>query len=154
MISRKLNFLQQAPAYLYLQFLVINFLNLSSDTSLIDTLKDTTKAQINSLLDVQIQQEIPHIQSPSVLIVPMFVNPKPSILLPIPEIPSVAPSTTLPPPPSVSIISSVLLQTTIPILTPPITTKALLATSIPDPLPAIIQRVFCPRERCLRAQSG
>ncbi|GKC69553.1 hypothetical protein Tco_1115436 [Tanacetum coccineum] len=39
------------------------FLNLSSDTSLIGTVKDTTDAEINSLLDVQIQQEIPHIQS-------------------------------------------------------------------------------------------
>ncbi|GJS86285.1 hypothetical protein Tco_0752826 [Tanacetum coccineum] len=39
------------------------FLNLSSDTSLIGTVKDTTDDEINSLLDVQIQQEIPHIQS-------------------------------------------------------------------------------------------
>ncbi|GKF92945.1 hypothetical protein Tco_0279664, partial [Tanacetum coccineum] len=43
------------------------FLNLSSDTSLIGTLKDTINAEINSLLDVQIQQEKPHIQSPSVI---------------------------------------------------------------------------------------
>nr|GEZ08791.1 hypothetical protein [Tanacetum cinerariifolium] len=35
------------------------FLNLSSDTSLIGTIKDTRDAEINSLLDVQIQQEIP-----------------------------------------------------------------------------------------------
>ncbi|GKD70916.1 hypothetical protein Tco_1325006 [Tanacetum coccineum] len=45
------------------------FLNLSSDTSLICTAKDTTDAEINSLLDVQIQQEIPHIQSPSIFTV-------------------------------------------------------------------------------------
>nr|GEV06348.1 reverse transcriptase domain-containing protein [Tanacetum cinerariifolium] len=43
------------------------FLNLSSDTSLIVTVKDTIDAEIKSLLDVQIQQEIPYTQSPSVL---------------------------------------------------------------------------------------
>nr|GEV63103.1 hypothetical protein [Tanacetum cinerariifolium] len=57
------------------------FLNLSSDTSLIGTLKDTTDVEINSLLDVQIQQEILHIQSPFVRTV--SVIPEPSILLPI-----------------------------------------------------------------------
>ncbi|GKE88127.1 hypothetical protein Tco_1565602, partial [Tanacetum coccineum] len=75
MISRKLNFLQQAPAYL--------------------TVKDTTDAEINSLLDVQIQQEIPQIQSPSILTVPVSVISEPSVLTPIPETPSVAPATTL-----------------------------------------------------------
>nr|GEZ08726.1 hypothetical protein [Tanacetum cinerariifolium] len=71
------------------------FLNLSSDTSLIGTVKDTTDAKINSLLDVYVQQEIPHIQSPSVLNVPVFVILKPSVLTPIPETPSVAPTITL-----------------------------------------------------------
>ncbi|GKF91277.1 hypothetical protein Tco_0274978, partial [Tanacetum coccineum] len=74
------------------------FLNLSSDTSLIGTLKDTTDVEINSLLDVQIQQVIPHIQSPSVLTVPVSVIPEPSILLAIPKIPSVVPATTFLPP--------------------------------------------------------
>ncbi|GKF69483.1 hypothetical protein Tco_0202540, partial [Tanacetum coccineum] len=66
--------------------------------------KDTTDAEINSLLYVQIQQEIPHIQSPSILTVPVFVIPEPSILSPIPKIPSVALATTLLPPPPVSTI--------------------------------------------------
>ncbi|GKF24222.1 hypothetical protein Tco_0076544 [Tanacetum coccineum] len=81
------------------------FLNLSSDTSLVGTVKDTIDAEINSLLDVQIQQEIPHIQSPSVLTVPVSVISEPSVLTPIPETPSVAHAITLLPPPTVSSIS-------------------------------------------------
>ncbi|GJT92339.1 hypothetical protein Tco_1081184 [Tanacetum coccineum] len=115
------------------------FLKLSSDTSLIGTVKDTTDAKINSLLDVQIQQEIPHIQSPSVLSVPVSVIFEPSVLTPIPETPSVAPPTTLLPPSSVSTISHVLLQTTTPIPTPPITTKASPVTMILDLLHPVIQ---------------
>ncbi|GJZ47966.1 hypothetical protein Tco_0601798 [Tanacetum coccineum] len=99
-------------------------------------------AEINSLLDVQIQQEIPHIQSPSVLNVSVSVISEPSVLTPISETPSVAPATTLLPPPTVSSISHVLPQTTTPILTPPITTEAPPVTTIQDPLPTIIQRVF------------
>ncbi|GJZ99906.1 hypothetical protein Tco_0672457 [Tanacetum coccineum] len=68
--------------------------------------------------------------------------PKPLILSPIPEIPLVAPAITLLPPPSVSTISSILLQTTTPIPTPPITIKTPPVTTIPDQLPAIIQRVY------------
>ncbi|GKE82715.1 hypothetical protein Tco_1552715 [Tanacetum coccineum] len=37
------------------------FLNLSSDKSTVGNLKDSTDAEINSLLDIQIQQEIPQI---------------------------------------------------------------------------------------------
>nr|GFC67355.1 hypothetical protein [Tanacetum cinerariifolium] len=37
------------------------FLKLSSDTSLIIIIKDTTNDEINSLLDIKIQSEIPHI---------------------------------------------------------------------------------------------
>ncbi|GKB80076.1 hypothetical protein Tco_0946971 [Tanacetum coccineum] len=81
------------------------FLNLSSNTSLIGTIMDTTDAEINSLLDVQIQQEIPHIQSPSVLTVLVSVISKPSVLIPIPKTPSVAPATTLLPPTTISSIS-------------------------------------------------
>ncbi|GJW11465.1 hypothetical protein Tco_1577292 [Tanacetum coccineum] len=105
------------------------------------SLSDTTNAEINSLLDVQIQQEIPHIQSPSVLTVPVSVISEPSVLISIPETPSVAPATTLLPLPSVSTISNVLLQSTTLIFTPPITTEAPPITTIPDPLPAISQRV-------------
>ncbi|GKA09375.1 hypothetical protein Tco_0688706, partial [Tanacetum coccineum] len=93
------------------------FLNLSSDTSLIGIVKDTTNAEINYLLD-------------------------PSVLTPIPETPSVATATTFLPPPSVSSISDVLLQTTTPIPTPPTTTEAPPVTTIPDLLHAIIQRVY------------
>ncbi|GJU09411.1 hypothetical protein Tco_1131807 [Tanacetum coccineum] len=81
------------------------FLKLSSDTSLIGTVKDTTDAEINSLLDIKIQS-------------------KPSVLTPVPETPSVAHATTLLPPQSVSTIPPVLLQTTKPIPSPPITTEA------------------------------
>ncbi|GJU51083.1 hypothetical protein Tco_1220638 [Tanacetum coccineum] len=117
------------------------FLNLSSDNSLIGTVIDTTDTEINSLLDVQIQQEIPHIQSPSILNIPVYVISEPSILTPIPETPSVAPVTTLLPPPSVSTLSPILLQTTTPIPTPPIITEAPPVTTIPNILLAINQRV-------------
>ncbi|GKC67427.1 hypothetical protein Tco_1100025 [Tanacetum coccineum] len=116
------------------------FLNLSSDKSIVGNLKDTTDAEINSLLDVQIQQEILHIQSPSILTVPVSVISEPAVLSPIPEIPTVT-STTTPPPHYVSTISHVLQHTTTPIPTPPITTVAPAVTTILDPLPAIIQRV-------------
>ncbi|GJV42033.1 hypothetical protein Tco_1420473 [Tanacetum coccineum] len=117
------------------------FLNLSSDTSLIGTIKDTTDAEINSLLDVQIQQEIPHIQSPSILTVPISVISEHSVLTHIPETPSVAPATTLLPPPTVSSISHVIQQTTTSIPTPPITTEAPSITTILDLLHVVIQRV-------------
>ncbi|GJR37048.1 hypothetical protein Tco_1212732 [Tanacetum coccineum] len=100
------------------------FLKLSSDTSLIDTVKDTTYAEINSLLDIKIQYEVPHIQSSPVHTVPVSVIYEPSVLTPIPETPSVAHATTLLPPPSISTIPPVLLQTTTPIHTPPIITDA------------------------------
>ncbi|GKB89293.1 hypothetical protein Tco_0961565 [Tanacetum coccineum] len=43
------------------------FLKLSSDSSLVSTVKDTTYTEINSLLEVKIQSEVPHTQSPYVL---------------------------------------------------------------------------------------
>ncbi|GJT49732.1 hypothetical protein Tco_0975889 [Tanacetum coccineum] len=49
------------------------FLKLSLDTSLVGTVKDTTDAEIISLLDIKIQSEVPQIQSPSVLRVPLRV---------------------------------------------------------------------------------
>ncbi|GKB09415.1 hypothetical protein Tco_0837727, partial [Tanacetum coccineum] len=51
------------------------------------------------------------------------------------------PVTTLPPHPSVTNLTTVLQQTKITILTSPITTIALAATTVPDPLPIIVQRV-------------
>nr|GEV44343.1 hypothetical protein [Tanacetum cinerariifolium] len=42
-------------------------LKLSSNSSLVSIVKDTTDAKINSLLEVKIQSEVPHIQYPSML---------------------------------------------------------------------------------------
>ncbi|GJY21724.1 hypothetical protein Tco_0394290 [Tanacetum coccineum] len=49
------------------------FLKLSSDTSLVGTVKDTTDDEINSLLDIKIQSKVPHIQSSYVLTIPVLV---------------------------------------------------------------------------------
>ncbi|GJZ15513.1 hypothetical protein Tco_0551190 [Tanacetum coccineum] len=87
-----------------------------ADAGKVGNLKDTVDAEINSLLD-------------------------PTVLSPIPEIPTKILATTLPPPLSVTTIIPVLQQST-PIPTPPIITVAPAVTTIPDPLPAIIQRVF------------
>nr|GEZ72280.1 hypothetical protein [Tanacetum cinerariifolium] len=76
------------------------FLKLTSDTSLIGTVKDTTDTKIYSLLDIKIQSEVPHIQSPYPLQQLFY------------------------PPPSVSTIPPVLHQTTTPIHAPPFTTEA------------------------------
>ncbi|GKD41989.1 hypothetical protein Tco_1266634 [Tanacetum coccineum] len=120
------------------------FLKLLSDTSLIGTIKDTIDAEINSLLDIKIQYEVLHIQSPSALTVPVLVITKPLVLTPIPETPLVAPATTLLPPPSVSTIPPVPLRTTTPIPAPPIITEApTITTVVPesDALAAVQLRV-------------
>ncbi|GKA47654.1 hypothetical protein Tco_0740537 [Tanacetum coccineum] len=72
--------------------------------------KDTTDAEINSSLDVQIQQEIPYIQSSSILNVHVLVISKSAVLSPIPKIPTVTLTTTPPPPHYVSAISHVLYE--------------------------------------------
>ncbi|GJS20281.1 hypothetical protein Tco_0448913 [Tanacetum coccineum] len=64
------------------------FLKLSSNTSLIGTFKDTTDAEINSLLDIKIQSEVPHILFPFVLTISVLVISEPSILTSTPETPS------------------------------------------------------------------
>ncbi|GJX06146.1 hypothetical protein Tco_0194078 [Tanacetum coccineum] len=56
------------------------FLKLSSDSSLVSTVKDTIDAEINSLLKVKIQSEVPHNQSTSMLSVPVSVFFEPSVL--------------------------------------------------------------------------
>ncbi|GKA67535.1 hypothetical protein Tco_0767452, partial [Tanacetum coccineum] len=117
------------------------FLNHSSDTSLIGTIKEFADTEINSLLDIQIQQKVPHIQSLSILTELVLVILGSTVLSPIHEIPPVTPTTTSPPPPSVSTISHVLQQTTTPILTPLITTVALTATTVSNLLRAIAKRV-------------
>ncbi|GKE82843.1 hypothetical protein Tco_1552843, partial [Tanacetum coccineum] len=82
------------------------FLKTSSNTSFIGTVKDSTDAEINSLMDIKIQYEL-------------------SVLTLIPETPT-AINVTTSPPPSISTILPVHLQqqSTTPILTPPITTDA------------------------------
>ncbi|GJZ53162.1 hypothetical protein Tco_0608047 [Tanacetum coccineum] len=95
------------------------FLKLSSDFSLVSTIKDTTDAEINSLLEVKIQSEVPHIQSPSMLRVSVSVIFEPSVLTPVQESPSIATVTTLPPP-SVFTTPPIPQQTTTLIPTPPI----------------------------------
>ncbi|GJU75376.1 hypothetical protein Tco_1272446 [Tanacetum coccineum] len=74
------------------------FLKLSSDSSLVITVKDTTDVEINSLLDIKIQSKVSHIQSPSVLRAPVSVISKPTVLTPVQETSSAAPVTNLPPP--------------------------------------------------------
>ncbi|GJW62891.1 hypothetical protein Tco_0112226, partial [Tanacetum coccineum] len=86
------------------------FLNLSSDASLIGTIKESVDIEINSLLDIQIQQEVPHIQSPSILNEPVSVIPKCIVLSQILEIPTVTSASTLPPHPSVIDLTPVLSQ--------------------------------------------
>ncbi|GJR18398.1 hypothetical protein Tco_0966925 [Tanacetum coccineum] len=109
------------------------FLKLSSDTSLIGTVKDTTDAEISLLLDIKIQYEVSHIQSPSMLKVPVFVIFEPSVLTPVQETPSGAPVTTLPPPSVSTIPPAPLQQSTTPIPSPPITTDALtITTAVPE----------------------
>nr|GEW50669.1 hypothetical protein [Tanacetum cinerariifolium] len=82
------------------------------------------EAEINSLLDIKIQYQVPHIQSPSVLKVLVFVISKPPVLTPVQETPSATHVTTLPHP-SVSTIPPAPLQQSIgPIHSPPITTDA------------------------------
>ncbi|GKA14532.1 hypothetical protein Tco_0694178 [Tanacetum coccineum] len=118
------------------------FLNLSSDISLIGTTKESTNTKINSLLDIQIQQEVPQIQSPSLLKVLVLVileqtTPTTSLALLTKTLVS-----TVPPPPLIVFAISSIQQQTTPIPTPPITTIApSVITTVPDPLLAIVQRV-------------
>nr|GEW47406.1 hypothetical protein [Tanacetum cinerariifolium] len=89
-----------------------------------NTVKDTTDAEINSLLDIKIQSEVLHIQSLPILTVPVSVISKPTVPTPIPVTPSVALATSFLTPLSVSTIPLVRHQTTTPILTPLIITDA------------------------------
>nr|GEX58334.1 hypothetical protein [Tanacetum cinerariifolium] len=114
-----------------------------SDCSLVSTIKDTTNAEINSLLEVKVQSKVPHTQSPSVLSVPVSVISKPTVTTNVQESPSKAIVTTLPPP-SISTTSSVPQQTTTSISTPTITTDAPITTTTvfeSDALSAVQLRV-------------
>ncbi|GKE87835.1 hypothetical protein Tco_1565310, partial [Tanacetum coccineum] len=99
------------------------FLKLSSDSSLVSTVKDTTDSEMNSLLEVRIQSEVPRTQSPSMLSVPVSVISEPTVPTLVQESPSTTTTTTLPPP-FVSTTPSVPQQTTKLIPTPIITTDA------------------------------
>ncbi|GKF68065.1 hypothetical protein Tco_0197744, partial [Tanacetum coccineum] len=74
------------------------FLKLSSDSSLVSIVKDTTYTEINSLLEVKIQSKVSHTQSLSMLSVPVSVISEPTVLTPVQESPSIATATSLPPP--------------------------------------------------------
>ncbi|GJW35534.1 hypothetical protein Tco_0058454 [Tanacetum coccineum] len=68
------------------------------DSKKVELHSTSSNLSINSLLDIKIQSEVPHIQSPSVLKVPVFVIFEPSVLTPVQETPLATPVTTLPPP--------------------------------------------------------
>ncbi|GKB41937.1 hypothetical protein Tco_0886879 [Tanacetum coccineum] len=91
------------------------------------TLKDTVEVDINSLLDIQIQQVVSKIQSSSILTVPVLVIPEPTILLPIPKIITTA----LPKAPFVIAIITTTIPTpiTTSLSSPPITNVALVPES-------------------------
>ncbi|GJU58124.1 hypothetical protein Tco_1235890 [Tanacetum coccineum] len=93
------------------------------------SLSVSSDAEINSLLEVKIQYEVPHIQSPSMLRVPVYVISEPLVLTPVQESPSIATVTTLPPL-SISTTPPVPQQTTTPIPTPLITTDAPTITTV------------------------
>ncbi|GKC91751.1 hypothetical protein Tco_1152400 [Tanacetum coccineum] len=100
------------------------FLKLSSDSSLVSTVKDSADADVSSLLDIPIQHETPQIQSPSVQKIPVSVIPETTNLPPIPEIVTETLVSTAVPSPQVTPIISTVQQTTTPIPTPTITTDA------------------------------
>ncbi|GKC38374.1 hypothetical protein Tco_1050758, partial [Tanacetum coccineum] len=93
---------------------------------------DSKKAElppINSSLSISL---VPHIQSPSILRVPIYVIFEPIVLTLVQETSSAAPVTTLPLP-SISTTQPAPQQTTTPIPTPPIITDApTITTAIPE----------------------
>ncbi|GJT26495.1 hypothetical protein Tco_0906770 [Tanacetum coccineum] len=120
------------------------FLLLSSDTSLIGTVKDTIDEEISSLFDIKFQSEVPHIQSPYMLKVPVSIISQPSVLTPVQETTLAVHVTTLPPQSVSTIPPAPLQQTTPPIPSPPITIDALTITTVvpeSDTLSAVQLRV-------------
>ncbi|GJU62888.1 retrovirus-related pol polyprotein from transposon TNT 1-94 [Tanacetum coccineum] len=94
---------------------------------------DTAEADVSSLMDIQIQQETPQIQSPSVQKVPVLVIPETTNLPPIPKILTETPLSTVVSLPHVTPTISTVQQTTTPIPTPPITTDApTITTAVPE----------------------
>ncbi|GJS90228.1 hypothetical protein Tco_0772864 [Tanacetum coccineum] len=108
------------------------FLKLSSDSYLVSTIKDITVLEINSLLEVKIQSEVPHTQSPSMLSVHVFVISEPTVPTLVHESPSTATAITLPPL-FVFTTLSIPQKTTTPIPTPTIIIDApTVTTAIPE----------------------
>nr|GEU54984.1 hypothetical protein [Tanacetum cinerariifolium] len=75
------------------------FINVSFDVSLVRIIKETTNAEINSMLDVPIQQEIPSVQRAPLLdvlvtVIPIVTTPTLSITLPTIEIQAITVTTT------------------------------------------------------------
>ncbi|GJQ96995.1 hypothetical protein Tco_0008134 [Tanacetum coccineum] len=105
--------------------------------------KVSTDVEIKSLLDIKIQQEVPLIQSPTLLNVLVYVIPEQPVPTPYLILTTETPALMVPPPPPiVSAISSVQQQTTS-IPTPPtITIAPSITTIVPDSLPSIVQRVY------------
>ncbi|GJY20812.1 hypothetical protein Tco_0393378 [Tanacetum coccineum] len=95
------------------------FLNLSSNASLVGIVKEPADTEINYMLDVQIQQEIPSVLSVPLLdVLVSVIPPHTTLITPIPTL------------------------LTTPLPTPPITSEALtITTTVPDLLPAVIQRL-------------
>ncbi|GKB57007.1 hypothetical protein Tco_0913193, partial [Tanacetum coccineum] len=109
------------------------FLNLSSDSSLVSIGKDSADADVSSLLDIPIQQETPHTQSPFVQKVPILVIPETTNLPPILETVTETLVLTVVPSPQVIPIILTVQQTPTPIPTPPITTDApTIMTVVPE----------------------
>ncbi|GKC53958.1 hypothetical protein Tco_1076703 [Tanacetum coccineum] len=77
------------------------FLKLSSDSSLVSTVKDSADADVSSLMDIPIQQETPQTQSPSVQMVLVSVLPETTNLPPIPETLTKTPVSTKVPSPQI-----------------------------------------------------
>ncbi|GJZ16193.1 hypothetical protein Tco_0551870 [Tanacetum coccineum] len=105
------------------------FLKLSSDSSLVSNVKDTVDAGVSSLMDIPIQQETPHIESPSVQKVLVSVIPETINLPPILEILTETLVSTVVSLPQVTHIISSVQQTTTPIPTLTITTEAPIITT-------------------------
>ncbi|GKD80630.1 hypothetical protein Tco_1347469 [Tanacetum coccineum] len=100
------------------------FLKLSSDSSLVSTVKDSADADVSSLLDIPIQHETLQTQSPSVQKILVSVIPETTNLPPIPEIVTETLVSTAVPLPQVTPIISTVQQTSTSIPTLPITTDA------------------------------
>nr|GEX33394.1 hypothetical protein [Tanacetum cinerariifolium] len=106
------------------------FLKLSSHTSLVCTIKDDTNVEINMLLDIKIQYEVPHIQSPFVLTIHVLLIYEHVVPTSMLVTPSVVPTTSLLAPSSLSTIPLLPHQTIAPIPTPLITTDAPTITTV------------------------